>query len=169
MTLNRTRIWEAVQIAVVCLAAFVIGSYVTALFSGATANVGGLWSAISGLVVLQATTRDTWKAASLRVLGSLLGAVIAVVYLLFLPFNPIGMALTAGLTFYVCQLLGAPQHGRLGAITVVVIMVIASSNPNLKPLTNAALRFVESCIGTALALVAVAVVPAAATATDKSA
>lgn len=154
-----TRIWEALQIAVVCLVGYVVGSYVTALFNGETASVGGLWSAISGLVVLQATTHDTWRAASLRVLGSLLGAVIAVVYLSFLPFSPIGMAVTVGLTFYLCQLVGAPQHGRLGAITVAVIMVLAGANPQLSPVTNGVLRFVESCIGTGIALAAVAVTP----------
>jgi uncharacterized membrane protein YccC len=46
-----------------------------------------------------------------------------------------------------------PSHGRLAAITVIVVMVTASLDPTLNPLLNALLRFVESYIGTAVALI----------------
>ncbi|MGA9460663.1 MAG: hypothetical protein WBV16_13260 [Desulfobaccales bacterium] len=55
----------ALQIGLVCLESYLAGFYFTHLFLGAWAAVGGLWSLISGVVVLQATRRDTWASASL--------------------------------------------------------------------------------------------------------
>ena len=42
------------------------------------------------------------------------------------------------------------SHGRLAAITVIVVMVTASLDPSRSPGLNALLRFAESCIGTAV-------------------
>jgi len=157
--LNRDGIAVAIQNAVVCLVAYPCGEYSTAIFHGESASMGGLWSLISGLVVLQATTRDTWKSAGLRVLGTFIGAVVSGTYLSFLPFGPAGMAISLGVTIVLCQLLNVPEHGRLAVITVAVIMVISHMNPTLNPIVNAVLRFSEACIGSAAAVAIVLVTP----------
>ena len=77
----------AVQMALVSLASYSIGFYSTSLFHDGSASIGGLWSAISGVMVLQATRRDTWSAASLRILGTLIGSIVSAAYLAVLPFN----------------------------------------------------------------------------------
>lgn len=157
--LNKDGITIALQNAVVCLVAYPCGEFSTGIFHGESASMGGLWSLISGLVVLQATTRDTWKSAGLRVLGTFIGAFVSGLYLSFLPFNPIGMAVSIGITIVLCQLLDVPSHGRLAAITVAVIMVISHLNPTLNPVMNAALRFSESCIGSVTAVAIVLLTP----------
>jgi uncharacterized membrane protein YgaE (UPF0421/DUF939 family) len=43
---------------------------------------------------------------------------------------------------------------------VAVIMVLSSTNPGLSPVLNATLRFTESCIGTAVAVLVVLMSPA---------
>ncbi|MGC2434180.1 MAG: FUSC family protein [Desulfobaccales bacterium] len=145
----------ALQIALVCLTAYLAGFYFTHLFLGASAAIGGLWALISGVVVLQATRRDTWASASLRVLGTFIGAVASAIYLSFLPFNPFGMAAVIGVVILLCQVLGIPDHARLASIVVAVIMVFSSFHQEVSPLLKATLRFVESFIGTSLAVVAV--------------
>jgi uncharacterized membrane protein YccC len=65
------------------------------------------------------------------------------------------MALAIFATGVICTALNLPSHGRLAAITVIVVMVTASLDPALNPLLNALLRFVESCIGTGVALLGV--------------
>jgi uncharacterized membrane protein YccC len=157
--LHKGGIIMAIQNAVVCLVAYPCGAWSTGAFHGESANMGGLWSLISGLVVLQATTRDTWKSAGLRVLGTLIGAIVSALYLSFLPFRPVGMALSIGVTIVLCQILKVPEHGRLAAITVAVIMVISNMNPTLNPITNAVLRFSEACIGAVVAVAIVLVTP----------
>jgi uncharacterized membrane protein YgaE (UPF0421/DUF939 family) len=149
----------AFQIAIVCLTTYLGGSYFTYLFHGASAAIGGLWSLISGMVVLQATRRDTLASAWLQVLGTFIGAVISAAYLSFLPFNPFGMAIVIGLVMLICQVLGIPNHARLASSTVAMIMVVSTLHPGFNPALNAALRFAEACIGTALAVAAVLLWP----------
>jgi uncharacterized membrane protein YccC len=81
------------------------------------------------------------------------------VYLSLLPFSVIGMAVCIFLTVLLCQAARVPDHARLAALTVAVIMVLSSVNPALSPILSAALRFAESCIGTALAVLAVLIWP----------
>jgi uncharacterized membrane protein YccC len=145
----------AVQDAAVCLLAYLGGLYVNLLIEGTPSEIGALWCVISGIVVLQATRRDTVASAGLRTLGTLIGSVISAIYLLLLPFHPIGLAVTIGITMLVCYVFQIPDHARLAAITVAVIMIVSLVHPQMNPLINAGMRFVESCIGTALAVLAV--------------
>jgi uncharacterized membrane protein YccC len=142
----------AVQIASVSLASYLAGYHFTALFHGASAGLGGLWSAISGIVVLQTTWGDTWSSASLRIVGTIIGAIISAAYLAMLPFSPVGMAASVFATVLLCHGVRLPDHARLAAITVAVIMVTGSLNPTLGPIQNAALRASESAIGIAMAV-----------------
>ena len=157
--ITRAHISVAAQNALVGLAAYLAAFYFTALFHSKSSTIGGLWSVISAIVVLQATTREAWKSALLRVRGTLIGAIVGSVYLYFLAFSAIGMALSMGLTVLLCDLLNVPDHGRLAAITVALIMVLSSLNPELSPFVNAALRFLESAIGAGIAVLAVMVWP----------
>ncbi len=157
ISLDATRV--AVQTALVTLASYMAGLHTTGVFHGASASLGGLWSAISGIVVLQATQRDTWTSAWLRLVGTAIGSIISAAYLTVLAFSPIGMAASVFATVLVCYGARIPDHARLAAITVTVIMVTASINPALNPIENAALRFSESCIGIAMAVLAVLMWP----------
>lgn len=145
---------QALENTVVAFVAFVVGTLFTGLFHGPSSAIGGLWSVISGLVVLQSTRSETLSSASLRVLGSLIGAIVGGAYLLVLPFSAVGMAVCIGFTVLLCRLLGVPDHARLAGITVSVVMVVSSISPTLSPLWNAFLRFVESGIGAATAVAA---------------
>ena len=97
----------------------------------------------------------------LRVLGTLIGAMLSGFYLYLFPFSPVGMAVSVGLTVLLCQMVEVPDHGRLAAITVALVMVISSGNPELSPFANAALRFIESVIGAGTAVLAVLLWPKA--------
>lgn len=149
------------QIAVAALVAYVVGSWFTSLFPGYLPKIGGLWSAISAIVVTQVTRKETTSSASLRILGSAIGAITSAVYLSVLPFHPVGMAVAIFATVLICTALKVPNHGRLAAITVIVVMVTASLDPKLNPGLNALLRLIESCIGTGVAVLAVVLWPSA--------
>ena len=157
--MSQDRVSIAIQNALVSLAAYMVGYYFTGLFHGRSSDIGGLWSLIAAIVVLQATSREAWKSAVLRVLGTLMGATIGGLYLYLFPFSPVGMAVSIGLTVLLCQALNVPDHGRLASITVALIMVISSGNSELSPFTNAALRFIESLIGATIAVIVVLLWP----------
>ena len=109
---------------------------------------------LSGIVVLQATRRTVWSSACLRVLGTLIGSIIGAAYLSLLPFSAIGMAVCIFGTVLLCHAARISDHAGLATLTVAVIMVLSSVNPALSPILSAALRFAESCIGAALAVLA---------------
>jgi uncharacterized membrane protein YccC len=158
-----TKIAEALRIAlenaVVAFLGYLGGYYFTAAFFAPSAVLGGLWALISGIVVLQATRQDTWTSASLRIIGTCIGAAISAIYLQLLPYSPVGMAVTIGVTVLLCQMIGIPDHARLAALTVAVIMVISSLHPEYNPMLNALLRFVESAIGTVMAVMVILLWP----------
>ena len=147
----------AIQYALVSLIAYLAAFYATVLMQGTAdlASIGALWAMISGIVVMQETRKSTLDSAWLRILGSLAGAIISAGYLLVFPFNPVGMAILIGITVLICQGIGIPGHARLAALTVAVVMVVSSLNPEISPLVNAGTRFIEVIIGS---VVAVAVV-----------
>jgi uncharacterized membrane protein YccC len=109
------------------------------------------------MVVLQATRGTTLSSAGFRVLGTLIGSIVAAAYLSLLRFSAVGMAACILGTVLLCQAVRIPDHARLAALTVAVVMVLSSEDPGVSPVVSAALRFVESCIGTALAVLAVLV------------
>ena len=156
------------QIALAALVAYLLGYGFTSLFPGYLPKIGALWSAISAIVVTQGSRKETAASASLRVLGSAIGAITSAVYLTLLPFHPLGMALTIFAAVLICNAINVPSHGRLAAITVIVIMVTASLDPSLSPGLNALLRFAESCIGTGVAVLEVVLWPATAAAAAPS-
>jgi uncharacterized membrane protein YccC len=157
--INRIATSSAIQIALVSLGSYLCGFYFSSLFHRPSAGMGGLWALISGIVVLQSTWRSTLSSAGLRVLGTLIGSIISATYLSFWPFNPFGMAACIFATVLVCHAAGIPGHAQLAAITVALIMVISSIDSTVSPVTNAALRFSESCLGTAMAVLAVEIWP----------
>jgi uncharacterized membrane protein YccC len=158
---SRANLVVAARTTIVCFAAYVAGSSFTSLFHAGSAAVGGVWSVISGLVVLQATLEDTRGSAALRVLGTLIGATIAAVYLAFFRFDPLGMAICVGVTVLFCQTIHVPDHARLAAVTVVIVLAVSVAYPAVRPAVNALLRFLESCIGAGVATLAVFLSPGA--------
>jgi uncharacterized membrane protein YccC len=157
------------QIALAALLSYAVGFWFTSLFPGYLPKIGGLWSAISAIVVTQGSRKETVSSGSLRVLGSAIGAITSAVYLTLLPFHPLGMAVTIFATVLICNAINVPSHGRLAAITVMVIMVTSSLDPSQSPGLNALLRFAESCIGTAVAVLEVVLWPTTAATAGQSA
>jgi uncharacterized membrane protein YgaE (UPF0421/DUF939 family) len=150
--LNLDTIRISTQIALVSFGSYWLGFHSSGLLHAQSASIGGLWAAISGIVVLQSTRNETVSSAWLRVLGTAIGAAISAVYLFVLPFSALGMAVSIFATVLLCNAVRIPSHARLAASSVAVIMVTASLHPTLNPVFNAALRLLESFIGVAVAV-----------------
>ena len=158
---SRANVVVAVRTGIVCFAAYVAGASFTSLFHAGSPMLGGVWSVVSGIVVLQATLEDTRGSALLRVLGTLIGATIAAVYLALFRFDPLGMAICVGVTVLFCQAIHVPDHARLAAVTVVIVLAVSVAYPDVQPALNALLRFLESCIGAGIATLSVLLSPGA--------
>jgi uncharacterized membrane protein YccC len=149
----------ATQIAFVSLASYVCGVYFTSFFHSASAGTGGLWAVMSGNVVLQQTRSQTWSSAWLQILGTFVGAIVSAAYLSTLPFTVAGLAVAVFATVLFCHVSRIPDHARLAALAVSVVMVVSSLHPTLHPVLNSVLRLAEGVIGTAMAVVAALVWP----------
>ena len=79
--ISRKELLICVQIALVALLANWLGLHFTALFPGYFPKIGGLWSAISAVIVIQVSKKDTADSAWMRVIGTALGATISALYL----------------------------------------------------------------------------------------
>ncbi len=131
---------------------YVSGYYFTQMIHEPTSLVGGLWAAISGIIVCESTARETLHSAKIRIIGSLTGAIISGVYLVFFPFTILGFAICIALGVLLCYFFKIQHSIKLTAITISVILIVSTVEKELHPIINAGLRFVESAIGTALAL-----------------
>ena len=159
--ISRKEILISIQIALVALLAYWLGFRFTALFPGYFPKIGGLWSAISAVIVVQISKQDTADSAWLRVVGTALGVAISALYLSLFPFHAVGMGASIFASSLICTSLNMNSWMRLSAITVLVVMVTASLNPALNPALNALLRFCESCIGSAVAVILISLWPKA--------
>lgn len=164
----RNAIRVAAQLALVTLASYVCGCYSTGFFHTASAGTGGLWAVMSGNVVLQATRRQTWSSAWLQLLGTFVGSVVSAAYLMVLPYSELGMAACIFATVLICHASRIPEHARLAALAVGVVMVVSSLHPTLHPIVNSVLRFSEACIGTAMAALVVLIWPEPKVAPDNA-
>ena len=147
------------QLALGALLAYWIGFRFTSLFPDYLPKIGGLWSAISVVVVIQATRRETASSAFLRIIGSAIGALVSGLYLTLFKFSALGLGVSVLLTGLICTTLNRPSSSRLSAITVLVVMVTASLDSALNPMVNALLRLAESCIGSIIAFCIVVLWP----------
>jgi uncharacterized membrane protein YgaE (UPF0421/DUF939 family) len=132
--------------------AFFGGFYFTTFFHEPTSMVGGLWAVISAIIVIEASNKETYTSAKNRISGSLIGAILSGVYLVFFSFSIVGFAATIGVGVLICFLLGIPQSVKLTGITISVVIIVSTIAEELHPFLNAGLRLIESAIGTGIAV-----------------
>lgn len=137
---------------VIVFCAFLCGFYFTGLFHEPTSFVGGLWAVISGIIVLESTARDSLRSAKARIIGTLIGSIISGIYLYLFEFSILGYGICVGVGILICHILKLKQAVKLTAITISVILIVTTIEKELHPMINAGLRFAESAIGTAIAL-----------------
>ncbi len=131
------------------------GMNFTLLFDHSTSMIGGLWSVISAILVLEATSPETYISAKNRLLGTFFGALVSGGYLFFFSFTIFSFVVAIGVGVLVCFLFGHPQNIKLCGITISVVVLSSTIGHDLHPFTNAGLRFAESAIGTAVAIIVV--------------
>lgn len=140
---------------IVVLIAFSAGGTITSHFHEATASTGAMLAAISGVVVLQGKARDAVHQGWWRVLGTLLGVLLAFVYLSFRPYSMAGMVSMVVVLITFCMMLSIPDNGKIATVTLIFMMVAAKNYPDVPAWMNGLLRFTEATVG-ALTGIAVA-------------
>lgn len=147
----------AIENFLVAVLAYILGYEFSILIHQGTAEIGGLWSVISGVFVMSEKEILTFKSARMRIRASFVGCLLAGVYLYFFSFGVIGFAVTIALGVFLCHVLGIPDHIKTTSITISVVVIISVVVTDIGPVMNAGLRFVESVIGSLSAVLVAAV------------
>lgn len=142
----------AVAKSLAVLISYLVGYYLTGSFHDESRYFGAMLAAIASVVALQADIKTSLRQGWLRVLGTFIGAVIATIYLLIFPFSVAGLIATVFLLEIVCMILTIPDNGKMATIALIVIMLISQKNPDIPPIVNSSLRFLETAVGVVIGI-----------------
>lgn len=142
----------AIAKSIAVLISYLVGFYLTGSFHDESRYFGAMLAAIASIVALQSDVQTSIKQGWLRVLGTFIGAVIATVYLLIFPFSVAGLIVTVFLLEIVCMMLSIPDNGKMATIALIVIMLISQKNPDIPPIVNSSLRFLETAVGVGIGI-----------------
>lgn len=136
----------------------IIASYYAGVFFGnlyhfKTPEISGLWCAISGIIVLQVLVKESFSAAWIRVLGSLLGALTSFVFASMMGYTIPALTVCVFVTVMLTSIFQIKQTFRLAGLTAAIIIIVGSLEPTVSPLMNSFSRFVESSVGAIIAII----------------
>lgn len=110
---------------------------------------GGYWAAISAIVVMQSEVGATVMASRDRLAGTAMGAVVGLLTSLVWRHSLLVFGLAVLVVMMLCTALNYKNAGRLGGVTVAIIVLI----PYPGPLWRIALeRFLEVSVGIVISL-----------------
>lgn len=149
---NRVDWGMAVAKSIAVLLSYMGGFYLTGSFHDESSYFGAMLAAIASVVALQSDIKTSITQGWLRVLGTFIGAVIATIYLSVFHFSVAGFIATVFLLEITCMLLKIPDNGRMATIALIVIMLISQKSPDIPPIVNGSLRFVETALGVTIGI-----------------
>jgi uncharacterized membrane protein YccC len=143
----------SLELTLACLITFwIITSILRPLVESSSDNLlGGMWAVVATVFVFKNTRDQSFSAGISRMIATSVSFVLCLAYLLFLPFNPVGMAALIGIGTLSTILLGKRNEIVTTGITTAVVMVVAALSPNhawRQPL----LRLLDTIVGVAVGL-----------------
>lgn len=111
--------------------------------------LGGMWAVVATVFVFKEGRQDSVRAGLSRLLATCVSFALCLLYLIFLPFTPVGMVVLLALGTLIMMALGRHEEIVTTGITTAVVMVVAGLSPQAawhQPL----LRFVDTFVGVAV-------------------
>lgn len=136
-----------------CLTTFwIITGILRPLVESASDNLlGGMWAVVATVFVFRNTRDQSLSAGISRMIATCVSFVLCLAYLLFLPFNPVGMAALIGIGTLSTMLLGRRNEIVTTGITTAVVMVVAALSPD-HAWTQPLLRLLDTIVGVTVGL-----------------
>lgn len=130
----------------------ILGLSLAKWFHRPDALVSGLWSVLASIVVMQAYLGGTYRAAWMRFFGVLVGSIIGALFITYVGHDALSLGLSIFTTIIICSLLYLKESFRIASLSTAVIVVTAGNIPDLSPWFFSLYRFIDSCIGIAVAV-----------------
>ena len=150
--MNLSMIWFAFQLTLVTGISYVMGFLISDWMLSVLQPIGGLWSVISGILVLRGGEIETFHTGLNRILGTVVGCVMGALYLTIgttIWFFPLAVFVTSLICLHYKPLKNTNISACVTCCVVIIIWYIgAKSNVWLFALS----RCVESFFGIITAL-----------------
>jgi len=151
--LSQADVIYAISLTIASLIAYLITCYGLEPFVNHPNDLlGGMWATIATVFVFKEAKNLRLRAAVARFFATCVSFVLTFVYLLLLPFSPVGMAVIIGIGTLVVMLLGRRDDVVTTGITTAVIMVVAGMGPASLGWTIPPLRLLDTVIGIVVAV-----------------
>jgi uncharacterized membrane protein YccC len=143
----------SLELTLACLTTFwIITGILRPLVESASDNLfGGMWAVVATVLVFRNTRDQSLSAGISRMIATCVSFVLCLAYLLFLPFNPVGMAALIGIGTLSTMLLGRRNEIVTTGITTAVVMVVAALSPD-HAWTQPLLRLLDTIVGVSVGL-----------------
>lgn len=143
----------ALKTGIAAALALFLGLALGRIFDRPDVLVSGLWCVLAAIVVLQAQLGGTYKAAWVRFLGVLIGSIIGSLSIYFFDIDIIlNVCLSIFFTIIICSILNLKESFRIASLSTAVIIILGEHNPAVNPWMFGFFRFIDSCIGIAVAV-----------------
>jgi uncharacterized membrane protein YccC len=141
------------ELTLACLTAFwIITGILRPLVANASDNLlGGMWAVVATVFVFRDTRDQTLSAGISRIIATCVSFVLCLTYLLFLPFNPAGLAALIAIGTLIAMFLDRRNEIVTTGITTAVVMVVAALSP-AHPWHQPLLRLVDTIVGVCVGL-----------------
>lgn len=143
----------SIKTAIVTALCYYAGYYFSLFYTFSTPPVAGLWCVISGIIVLQVFIEESFSAAWLRILGSFVGATMSFIFAMLMGYNIPALLICVFFTVMLTSVFKIKQAFRLASLTAAIVIIIGIVEPTVSPFMNASSRFLESAIGTVIAII----------------
>ena len=147
---------QGVELAVACLISYALITQLLARAYSVSREddlLGGMWAVIATVFVYRESYQRSMKAAFSRMSATVLSFAICLIYLLILPFHPVGMAALIGIGTVILILVDRAEDVITAGITTAVLMVVAGIAPQ-HAWTQPILRLVDTSIGLGVGIAA---------------
>ena len=142
----------ALAMAIACAISYWVMSYGLVPFVDRNSDfLGGMWAVVATIFVFRDTRANSISAGFARLIATCVSFALCLLYLLLLPFHPLGLAALVGLGTVVMILSRRREDIITTAITTAVVMVVAAMSPQnawMQPL----LRLVDTIVGIAVGI-----------------
>jgi len=140
----------ALNMALACLITYWIMTHILSRFVDESGDfLGGMWAVVATVFVFRETRLRSLSAGIARLIATCVSFALCLLYLLLLPFTPVGMAALIAIGTMVMAWLGRREDIVTVGITTAVVMVVAAMSPSgawQQPL----LRLVDTIVGIAV-------------------
>ena len=113
--------------------------------------LGGMWAVVATIFVFRYSYDESVRAALSRTSATLFSFALCLVYLLFFPFRPWGLALLIAIGAIFLELLGRSEDIITASITTAVVMVVAAISPE-HAWRQPILRLIDTGVGIAVGI-----------------